>query len=146
MNFQLNFFISKEKEKELFDFVRETCQIVHAYSAEPDLFLKPDEDICKLKYLFVPKEYSDDITIIEDKEQIIEGGKYVVYPMNAYLEYGPYIEYERFEDGYRIYANVTRMRSTYLKRVKFILALLKKWVRAHAVSVKYVGIRVYIIQ
>lgn len=149
MNFQLNFTISHQKEKELFAFlVKECdCSILKGYGTDKDFTV----DICNepslYLYVIVPRNFVDIIRIDPCCNQEL-GANFSIYPFDENGYNFPLIRYERFEGLYRIYAGVSTMGGQGKTAIKAILKKIKHWVKINAAShyregTPFCGITVY---
>lgn len=149
MNFQLNFTISPQKEKELFAFlVKECdCSILKGYSVDKDFVINTYDEPSLYLYMIVPKKFVEAVRVEPCYEQEF-GANFSIYPFDENGNNFPLIQYERFEELYRIYAGTYTMYGQHKVAIKIILKKVKQWIKANAKSNKregtwYCGITVY---
>ena len=152
MNFQLNFKISPQKEKELFAFLSKECDcsILRGYGVDKNLSVDICEDPSLYLYIIAPRGV-DDIVRIEPVYDGQLGANFIICPLDEFGRNLPLIQYERTEGPYRIYAGTSTMRSPGKAAVHLILHKIKRWVKANANSQKrdgtwFCGITIYDVQ
>ncbi len=152
MNFQINFTISKDKEKELFSFLNEqcNCNILKGYSENTDFQINICEEPCLLLYLIVPQNYVDAIRA-EPIDNSDLDANFCIYPFDENGNNLPFIRYERDEGLYRIYAGTSTMYGQGKVTVNAVLKKIKQWIKTNSVShyrdgTPFCGITIYDIK
>ena len=149
MNPQINFIISGEKEKQLFNYFAEKCNlgIFPAYFINEDYSFDLDSDICDCKYLLVPKFHIKNLKIEKCNNSYSNNFKNTFCLMDDQLVSNPIIEYERFkfEKYYRIYANTFAMCFENKKEIEKIIFKIRNWFKVHATKKIIDGINVYVV-
>ena len=149
MNFQLNFTISPQKEKELFTFLAKecNCNILKGYSVDKDFTVDICDEPTLNLYVIVPKNFTDSVCRkpVYDQES---GANYSIYPFDENGNNFPLIRYERFEELYRIYGGTATMHGQYKSEIRIILKKIKNWIKENAKNNKregtwYCGINIY---
>ncbi len=149
MNFQLNFTISPQKEKEFFAFLSNECDcnILKGYGRDNNFSVDIQETPTLLLYVIVPQSFANTVRIEAVSDQELDAN-FSIYPFDENGCNAPFIRYERFEGLYRIYAGISTMGGQGKTAVKAILKKIKQWVKANATShyregTLFCGITVY---
>ena len=149
MNFQLNFTISEQKEKEFLNFLINdcNCDVLKGYSEDTNFKISPDVPLSLLLYLITPNECVNTLSVESINDDNINGN-YGIRPFDENGDCLPLIRYERFGDLFRIYAGTASMPADIKANIKNILTKIKKGVKANASShyrdgTPFLGITIY---
>lgn len=152
MNFQINFTISKDKEKELFSFLTEkcNCSILKGYSENTDFQINVCEEPSLPLYLIIPQNYLNAIRI-EPVNNSDLNANFFIYPLDENVNNLPFIRYERDDELYRIYAGTSTMYGQGKKTVNAVLKKIKQWIKENAKhrernGTPFCGITIYTIK
>ena len=142
MNPQLNFIISSEKECELFDYITHKLDgvILRMESATTFAQQAETDKIFSSKYLITSE-------ILYKKNHKVKKELYEVLLFDDKMNFSPYIEYERFENIFRIYMNYSAIGFQEKKLLRPLYDNIVKWIRANAKTKQKSGIMaVFIIE
>lgn len=135
MNFQLNFTISPQKQKELFVFLTKECDctILKGYGADKNFSVDIQEDLSLSLYVIVPQSFVKVVRIKSTCDQELDA-KFGIYPFDKKGRGFPLVQYERSEGIHRIYADVSTMEVQGKTAIKVILKKIKQWIKTNAAS------------
>lgn len=141
MKRQIYFFIDKDKEKELFNYIENSlnCKFF-------PYFIPEDATVKNDVLLIISYEYENDIKYI-DFDDNMRGKK--IYPFDEWANMIPAIEYSRENvDSYdgmlcRMYLNYGNMRNTERRKIKHMFGYITQFIKKHSSKLHVDGMLVY---
>ncbi len=156
---QTVFMIRKEREGELFEYIKKNChgKILHAYSKSEDFHFDSNDEISEPEYLITLDSF--DISLNYKRDYCEEIGKDVFY-IHPYDNENnsvpfPFIQYQRFPNDElhdtcfpcRIYIGSYFIPADYKGELKKLFSKIKDWIKRSAVRKEMDGLfRYYIIE